>query len=524
MTHSLPFVMDDISYAYFVTDSINGAPHNIDIERPIISVGDILESQWNHYLHDNGRFIVHFIVQGFCALWGKVAFDFFSTIIFGFSIIILSEICNVGNKDRLMIGILAISSIWLFSSDPTCLYRGVAYTTNYLWSMGITLLFVFIFIHSSGKGIFLIVFSFVSFVAGWSHESFSIGISSGLIAYSFYNREKMTYRHSLLLLSYSIGTSICVFAPSNFLRTGTYSDSTFMYSTKVLFEHEYIYYLIIIFCFLYLYFSKKEQIILIIKEDIIWISAIIISSMFIVATRTIGIERIYFALELFLIIECFRLVGRIFLNNDFFLKIPIVVCCLSIKFFIIPYQLKAGNQYKSINTQIENLGENNIIRVPFVIYPAFVQKYICRFYLSDHFNEEWIKENFEYKTYKCFSHSKKDLYFLDDGLYNYYKKKNVEALKMTGDNPFYLCDQWIVSESKTETVLTKYDFEGFNDRNVKGIGKHALSLFGAVNNKESLLVEHIFSPCVINGNLFYISPWNTNMSRCCNKLDVLNEK
>ena len=54
LNHFTPLFLDDWHYA-FIFGTLE----------PIRSVGDILVSQWHHYLSFNGRFVAHFFVQFF---------------------------------------------------------------------------------------------------------------------------------------------------------------------------------------------------------------------------------------------------------------------------------------------------------------------------------------------------------------------------------------------------------------------------------------------------------------------------
>ena len=59
---------DTVAYKYF--SPVFDESHT----RAINSLADVWNSQLDHYMTTNGRFIVHLFVQSFCALLGKIPF------------------------------------------------------------------------------------------------------------------------------------------------------------------------------------------------------------------------------------------------------------------------------------------------------------------------------------------------------------------------------------------------------------------------------------------------------------------
>lgn len=62
-------VNDDSCYQYILGEYIVGSPDN-DYSKRVETFDDLVTSQINHYLHTNGRAVVHTIVQALIAFGG----------------------------------------------------------------------------------------------------------------------------------------------------------------------------------------------------------------------------------------------------------------------------------------------------------------------------------------------------------------------------------------------------------------------------------------------------------------------
>jgi len=196
-------------------------------DRPVTSLGDALQSQVNAYQNYNGRFLVHAIVQWFSATKGDTFIAVANTLMWALMMVCF-VLLSFGKKRREVANlVIAFGVIWLLMPNALKMYLGsISGTVNYLWASAGNLLVLLLYEHYQRQGAGSSAWAAVTaaavlaLIVGSLQESFSIGIAAGLTVHALLHRKRLSRQAWALVMCYAIGTAICIFAPSNFVRAG----------------------------------------------------------------------------------------------------------------------------------------------------------------------------------------------------------------------------------------------------------------------------------------------------------------
>lgn len=221
-----PLISDDFAYLFVYGE-----------DRLVSSVGDILESQENHYYMWGGRSIVHFIAQVLLILPPYVADLLNSLVYMGYIFLIYYHIKGRG-KNSLSLFILITLAVWFFQpvlGDTVFWLTGAA---NYLWGTTLILLFLLPFRMYEGQksniitqiSMSVIIF-ILGIIAGWTNENTAAAMLLILILYCayFYSQK---WNIPVWLITGFIGSLagffLMIAAPGNYVRAGGSSFDLFV--------------------------------------------------------------------------------------------------------------------------------------------------------------------------------------------------------------------------------------------------------------------------------------------------------
>ena len=209
-----PEYEDDYWYPYMYADNF------FDMARPITSFWDVLVSQYNHYLgYNNGRSVVHTIVQLFAGVLGRPAFFVANAAVF---VLFVWLIVRFTLKKMHALNILfGFSVIFLLFPTFNLTVLWMAGAVNYLWTSVFIILFLMAFEHFQ-HDVFQkrhLLWFLPGIVAGWTHEGIAFPFMLSLLIYVVVYR-KTIGRSALLpmIAGFVIGTLLCTFAPSTLGR------------------------------------------------------------------------------------------------------------------------------------------------------------------------------------------------------------------------------------------------------------------------------------------------------------------
>lgn len=211
----IPCNWDDLAYCF---DYSKEGYQYID------SIRAVLASNAYAYTHNNGRFLVHCLVQFFCGYGGAQAFFIGSTLMF--TLLIMSLLYLVRRRTHSRIDkYWMLLGLMLLIPLPGVIFIGtIAFVVNYMWSAAVYAFFLCIYFHIKEDNIryawwqnlLLILFALV---CGSWQESFSIGIAGALFFYHLVHLKDTRSSLLCLVLAFGIGACFGIFAPSNFARS-----------------------------------------------------------------------------------------------------------------------------------------------------------------------------------------------------------------------------------------------------------------------------------------------------------------
>lgn len=220
---------DDIGYAFIHPTA-----------KRIYSVLDALSSQANAYIYENGRFLVHTVVQLLCcSKAGHEAFFllnscFFAALLIGIIVIVRSEKHSEVNGIPY---VLLCLILLLTPSTGQVLWIQIAYAVNYLWVSAIIVWFYIVWNGNCRIGNYLLrsklFIAICGFVIGSLQESFCIPIAFYFAVYfviAFVKKQKISNLRLVFIISFYLGVFICVIAPGNFLRLDSPTQSVGLFA------------------------------------------------------------------------------------------------------------------------------------------------------------------------------------------------------------------------------------------------------------------------------------------------------
>lgn len=224
MCASNPMRWDDLMYEYVWLDHRPaGLLHPIDLTNHVDNVGEVFESQCNHFLVMNGRFIVHFITQCFCGFIGKGPFNISNALVYMCFLLLSIRFVAV----RSLTGVvMTVAGLWLLLPVQWIFSVDVVFPINYLWSATMCLAFLLLFQkydipHSSPITQFLLLL--FGIVCGNFHEGYTLLVSGALFFYSLFHFKQLSKAQWFLIVGLWIGTLTVIASPGIWGRAGAAS-------------------------------------------------------------------------------------------------------------------------------------------------------------------------------------------------------------------------------------------------------------------------------------------------------------
>lgn len=280
------FICDDHIYSFiYGTNEI------------VRSFNDIIHSQWHHYFEQNGRFLVHCVVQYFCSFGSVEIFRILNSVVFVAFLSVSSKLIFPINHISWINLLIVLVFIWYFIPVPGMTFLGnISLSVNYLWTSTAILFFILIYekIRTCARQLpllFNISLFVFGIVCGSLQESFSIGVAVALFCYYLFKIREFKGSIAYLISGFFIGTAIVVLAPGNFNRMNNLpklsydNNQSFVTSTLLsIISHLLSLKICILLTFLLvlLYFKNKIEFIKFLKKNFIYLISAIVTFFFIV--------------------------------------------------------------------------------------------------------------------------------------------------------------------------------------------------------------------------------------------------
>lgn len=221
-----PRYSDDIIYSYFIP--LDDSTSNLF--QPMGNIFDLFMSQWNHYWGVNGRFVVHTLVQFFCAFGGRLLFSLINAVIWGcmpFIMLALTDKKYVTFKNELSCIVLLFLVFYKLPVTP-------AFQINYVWTALFNLIWLWLFlIRKQMKSWQLCFFALWSLMVGNCNESFSFPMGMAIIVFAINRKFRLELKQWIGGLLYGVGAILIICSPGQWLRLEEVQDKVVMNESAI---------------------------------------------------------------------------------------------------------------------------------------------------------------------------------------------------------------------------------------------------------------------------------------------------
>ena len=425
----------------------------------ITSITDILKSQYYHYFEFNGRFTPHFFVQLFAGILGKSLFNIINSIIFILFfhlIIITTQIQRPNIYNKFPLSCIAIFLVFILMPDFGLCFLWMSGACNYLWSGTILLSFNYLLQKTDFKKRTYPILLIFGLLSGWTHEGLVVGLTCGYTIYFVLNPKHFTLPRKILMIGFYIGATLLIFSPGSISRAlGTVSENAQFFELLKSYFSAIISLsnirLFPLFCFILLTINKYADLSykIFIKNNIVWLCAILILFQFIIATRfTQGSSR--FGIELFSLVLLLKLLNNIMLNKHLYVTLGINIILLFVSSYAAYLCHDNYTNFKFQQEQIKagkSLILTNSKQHPSIIWPRFLINDVPNEYNGDIYINKSRYNNRTYCPKAIYDEIKKDP--------NSYK-----SFKTINDLPFYVKDISDIEDVINVTfILNPTDFQ-----------------------------------------------------------------
>lgn len=205
----VPTLSDDMLYRFMWTGN-DGAP-----VQTIDSLGDLLHSQWVHYMTVNGRFVPHLLAQFFLVFMPPQVLQLLNAVLF--AVLLHLCVCWADSRRRMPLTTAVVACFFLFvvfQGVRTALLWGLG-ALNYLWVL-VAVMALLLWMKRVGDRYSLrhYVLSPLALLAGWTHEALLLPLSVAFVAYILANRRQLGSKPVVLYMLWMMaGTALCLLSP-----------------------------------------------------------------------------------------------------------------------------------------------------------------------------------------------------------------------------------------------------------------------------------------------------------------------
>lgn len=425
------FIIDDYMYAF-----------KYGTYEPIRTLKDIFESQCDHYMQLNGRFLVHCVVQLFCGILGVEWFRIFNTIMFVLFCAMTTRLVCGTYRASIMWYTLTAFAIWLFIPRiGFTLLGNIACGVNYLWVGVASVAFILLLqkVAESKFSVFAnIGLGFVGVLIGSLQESFSIPISGALFLYYCFNFKKFRGSIVWLVCGYWLGALALIIAPGNFIRLQkeTSSENIIIVSIRRFFAVFGGYWLLILAVVFHiiLWCSNRVKIKQFILQNVLFYVMLLIGLAFTIIIAYTGEHQLFFVGWLVILImlrfmyayEC----SANFKSQQIVIAL-VLLCMVPMYGYIYKYRVQDYNLREQLVAQIKESKNGEVIAGEYIVAELNKSRLAKRY---------TIKIGYEPKMYYTSLYHTKDTKHLSDFIPCSYSEmlNKMRMDNLVSDNIWYL--------------------------------------------------------------------------------------
>lgn len=372
------------------------------MQRPIQTLGDMVESLHNYYLYkDGGRCVTHSNTMFFLAFIGHNVFAVCNGLMFALMLHLFCLNFAGKNENYFTVASIALTYFGLFLpafKDDILWLDG---SCNYLWSAGYILLFHYLLSKDIRKAWWPLLFVY-GIIAGNTNEGIMIGLSVGYMVYYLSHFKQLTPQRWVMLIGLAIGVALLVFSPGAWNRAAKAtpgSDTTTIFAGGIgyLYKQLPLYFMTIRVTYIAVFLMLYKK-----KFPLLWGSTMMVLALFCLIVRSS--ERIYFGLELTALIVVLQLLDVECIKRKYALAMASLSCIVMMA--SLPLCAENYYRYRHIEQCIRSSKNSDVT--------VFAEERTTIPFISDRFVLGFFSEVPLYKkvSFPCKFYSKKGIHIL----------------------------------------------------------------------------------------------------------------
>ena len=414
-------VADDGAYA-FVKESVG---MEFDDNRPIRTLGDIVESMTNHWFTHNGRIVISTLESLFIGILGKPLFNVFNALIFCVTIGFFLSLCGYKRRGQWswLVMLLFLTLIPAFNE----VFLWFSGSFNYLWTAFFVLGFLLLLRRFqndrlSAKHWLLMP---VAFICGCTHEVMTLPVSMALGLYLLLHIRRIWGQAVLpLMLAFMLGTAMNILAPATFVRAE--ADDVVdvvggivekIKSFVVSLSRLRVFWLFLLMAVVAFIHNKKKAISFVKSER--WLLLITMFSLLVILLSGMANGRVRFGTEFFSLMLIMCLVKDFLHRYERPVQIAVFGVCVLLLVPIFYYQKINNDNFRKCQPQLESKGQL-VVLTPTDSIPNFWRQYLVNhvafgdqyaYYLACDKEKTMVR-------YMSALHGKRGMFYFPEALYN----------------------------------------------------------------------------------------------------------
>lgn len=379
----VPYYDDDVWYALRYIPGVSVGP--------IENFGDILVSQYHHYMGENSRAIIHITLQSLLSTLPYWGFDIVNTLVFILLIYLLSRMTTAKGSEPTPLSILlAVAGIYWLLPDMDYLFYWAAGSLNYLWTSAATLLFITlwhrIISHDEPIGSRTLLYALLAFVCSFTHEAFSLPVGAALLIYMLSHHRMIRLNNATITaIAYGLGCMAILLAPgldNKAQNIGYASIQQYISDFIATLRNLKIAPLCAIICAVSVCrASWRKRLVVFVKENMFFVITAVTAFLFVASIR-VGNHtlRIFYAAEFFALILLLRYVHTAVLANVSARTTTVVTWIVGLllvawAIIVVPAASNVGKQHHQLFNSYAN-DSDGILFIPESHTPAIAQPWV----------------------------------------------------------------------------------------------------------------------------------------------------
>jgi len=231
---------DELRYYYKFELKPGENYFNFNNLKPVRTIGDVIESQINHYKCVNGRIPVHFAEQTIAAKRWLNVFYVLNAVAFAGMILLFLRLTLPAGKRRTAVAALTATAGFLYLFPvPSRLWMSVNLSLNYLWPSLATLT-VLVLLRRATTGrwrphpLTAVAVGLLGFLTGWSNEAFAFPLSGATAIYFALNLKKFGHAARSVVIPLWIGSTVMLLSPGNWIRAAQATETIGSFMTVLM--------------------------------------------------------------------------------------------------------------------------------------------------------------------------------------------------------------------------------------------------------------------------------------------------